>query len=94
MTGEAVFDSTFAAAAGVGRTTGLAISSKLEVSSASSSASSSLSWNFDAIAAQSEKIGNLTAEVDSLKMRVGGGGNQDQSERIRELELELEAARS
>ena len=47
------------------------------------------------IAAQSEKIGNLTAEVDSLKMRVGGvGGGQDQSERIRQLELELEAARS
>jgi hypothetical protein len=37
----------------------------------------------------------LTAEVDSLKMRVGGvGGGQDQSERIRQLELELEAARS
>jgi len=48
------------------------------------------------IAAQSEKIGNLTAEVDSLKMRVSGSGgaSQDQSERIRQLELELEAARS
>lgn len=48
------------------------------------------------ITAQSEKIGNLTAEVDSLKMRVGasGGASQDQSARIRQLELELEAARS
>jgi len=45
------------------------------------------------IAAQSEKIGLLAADVDSLKMKVGSG-NQDQSERIRELELELEAARS
>lgn len=43
--------------------------------------------------AQSEKIVNLTSEVDTLKMRVGSG-TQDQSERIRQLELELEAARS
>lgn len=47
------------------------------------------------LTAQSEKIGLLTQEVDTLKMRVGSGsGTQDQSERIRQLELELEAARS
>jgi coronin-1B/1C/6 len=48
------------------------------------------------IEAQSEKIGNLTAEVDFLKTKVGssGGASQDQSARIRQLELELEAARS
>lgn len=45
------------------------------------------------ITAQSEKIGQLAQEVDTLKMKVGGGV-QDQSERIRQLELELEAARS
>jgi coronin-1B/1C/6 len=45
------------------------------------------------ISAQSEKIGQLAQEVDTLKMRVGSGA-QDQSERIRQLELELEAARS
>jgi coronin-1B/1C/6 len=45
------------------------------------------------ITAQSEKIGKLAQEVDTLKMRVGSGP-QDQSERIRQLELELEAARS
>lgn len=45
------------------------------------------------INAQSDKIGQLTQEVDTLKMRVGSG-TQDQSERIRQLELELEAARS
>lgn len=45
------------------------------------------------IATQSDKIGILTAEVDSLKVRVSGA-NQDQSERIRQLELELEEARS
>lgn len=43
------------------------------------------------ITAQTEKIGLLTQEVDTLKMRVGPG---DQSERIRQLELELEAAKS
>jgi coronin-1B/1C/6 len=46
------------------------------------------------IATQSDKISQLMAEVDTLKMRVGGSNNQDQSERIRQLELELEAARS
>ncbi|RQM06055.1 hypothetical protein DH86_00002369, partial [Scytalidium sp. 3C] len=47
------------------------------------------------ITAQSEKIGMLAREVDSLKMQVGSGGaTNDQSERIRQLELELEAARS
>ncbi len=47
------------------------------------------------IRAQSEKIGQLAQEVDTLKVRVGAGsGTQDQSERIRQLELELEAARS
>ena len=47
------------------------------------------------ITAQSEKIGQLAQEVDTLKTRVGSGsGVQDQSERIRQLELELEAARS
>lgn len=45
------------------------------------------------ITAQSEKIGQLASEVDTLKRKVGGG-SQDQSERIRQLELELEAARS
>ncbi|KAE8442899.1 Coronin-like protein crn1 [Mollisiaceae sp. DMI_Dod_QoI] len=45
------------------------------------------------INAQSEKIGLLAQEVDTLKMKVGGG-SRDQSERIRQLELELEAARS
>lgn len=45
------------------------------------------------ITAQSEKIGQLAQEVDTLKMKVGTGV-QDQSERIRQLELELEAARS
>lgn len=45
------------------------------------------------ITAQSEKIGKLAQEVDTLKMKVGSGA-QDQSERIRQLELELEAARS
>ncbi|KAI9734058.1 MAG: Coronin-like protein crn1 [Claussenomyces sp. TS43310] len=42
---------------------------------------------------QSEKISQLAAEVDMLKLKVGTG-SQDQSERIRQLELELEAARS
>lgn len=45
------------------------------------------------ITAQSEKIGQLAQEVDTLKLKVGSGA-QDQSERIRQLELELEAARS
>jgi coronin-1B/1C/6 len=45
------------------------------------------------INAQSEKIGQLAQEVDTLKMKVGSGA-EDQSERIRQLELELEAARS
>lgn len=45
------------------------------------------------ISAQSEKLGHLTDEVDTLKKRVGAG-SQDQSERIRQLELELEEARS
>lgn len=45
------------------------------------------------ISEQSDKIGNLTAEVETLKKRIGAG-SQDQSERIRQLELELEAARS
>jgi coronin-1B/1C/6 len=45
------------------------------------------------ITQQSEKIGQLAQEVDTLKMKVGSGSN-DQSERIRQLELELEAARS
>ncbi len=45
------------------------------------------------ITAQSEKIGQLAQEVDTLKMKVGSG-SEDQSERIRQLELELEAARS
>ncbi|TLD33298.1 hypothetical protein PspLS_00487 [Pyricularia sp. CBS 133598] len=45
------------------------------------------------IGEQSDKIGHLTNEVETLKKRIGAG-NQDQSERIRQLELELEAARS
>lgn len=43
--------------------------------------------------AQSEQIGQLTQEVETLRRRVGSGG-AEQSERIRQLELELEAARS
>lgn len=44
---------------------------------------------------QSEKISNLTVEVEGLKRKIGSGsGSQDQSERIRQLELELEEARS
>ncbi|KAB5558324.1 hypothetical protein GE09DRAFT_1118787 [Coniochaeta sp. 2T2.1] len=48
------------------------------------------------ISNQSERISQLTAEVETLKKRVGNGpaAPQDQSERIRQLELELEAARS
>lgn len=42
---------------------------------------------------QSEQIGLLTHEVETLRRRVGSGG-AEQSERIRQLELELEAARS
>jgi len=45
------------------------------------------------LSTQAEYIERLTAEVDSLKKRVGPG-SQDQSERIRQLELELEALRS
>ncbi|CZR66299.1 uncharacterized protein PAC_16200 [Phialocephala subalpina] len=45
------------------------------------------------INAQSEKIGKLAQEVDTLKIKVRSGA-QGQSERIRQLELELEAARS
>jgi coronin-1B/1C/6 len=45
------------------------------------------------LAAQTQIIARLTAEVETLKKRVGAAP-QDQSERIRQLELELEAARS
>ncbi|KAI1268705.1 DUF1900-domain-containing protein [Xylariaceae sp. FL1019] len=45
------------------------------------------------LGAQSQQIEQLTAEVDSMKKRVGPG-SQDQSERIRQLELELEELRS
>ncbi|KAJ2971578.1 hypothetical protein NUW58_g9378 [Xylaria curta] len=45
------------------------------------------------LSAQSQHIERLTAEVDSLKKRVGSG-SPDQSERIRQLELELEELRS
>ncbi|KAI0969336.1 hypothetical protein F4678DRAFT_463597 [Xylaria arbuscula] len=45
------------------------------------------------LSAQSQHIERLTAEVDSLKKRVGSG-SPDQSERIRQLELELEEMRS
>jgi len=73
-------------------------------SSDSSSASSSLVDSLEqikrlleqqtkTITVQSEKIEQLTAEVDTLKKKVGSGSS-DQSERIRQLELELEAARS
>ena len=43
------------------------------------------------ISTQSERIGQLAAEVETLKKRVGNGpaATQDQSERIRQLELEL-----
>ncbi|KAK7751075.1 Coronin-like protein crn1 [Diatrype stigma] len=42
------------------------------------------------ISVQGDHITHLTAEIDSLKKRVGSG-SQDQSERIRQLELELES---
>ncbi|KAI0405705.1 hypothetical protein F4802DRAFT_168622 [Xylaria palmicola] len=45
------------------------------------------------LSAQSHHIERLTAEVDSLKKRVGSG-SPDQNERIRQLELELEEMRS
>lgn len=44
------------------------------------------------LSAQTQHIERLTAEVDSLKKRVGTA--PDQSERIRQLELELEELRS
>jgi coronin-1B/1C/6 len=73
-------------------------------SSVSSSASNSLvdsleqiksilEYQTKTITAQSEKIEQLTAEVDTMKKKIGSGSS-DQSERIRQLELELEAARS
>ena len=43
--------------------------------------------------AQSEKIGALTAEVDTLKGVVGRGQSGVKDERIRELERELEGLR-
>ncbi|KAI1111509.1 hypothetical protein F5Y14DRAFT_453894 [Nemania sp. NC0429] len=46
------------------------------------------------LSAQTQHIERLTAEVDSLKKRVGSGSSPDQSERIRQLELELEELRS
>lgn len=47
------------------------------------------------ITQQSEKIGLLTQEVDTLKVKVAQqSGDSGMSERIRQLELELEAARS
>lgn len=48
------------------------------------------------ITEQSQKIGQLASEVDTLKRKVGGGSSagDDQSERIRQLELELEEFRS
>jgi coronin-1B/1C/6 len=45
------------------------------------------------ISSQGQQISHLTAEVESLKKRVGSG-SQDQSEQIRKLELELESLRS
>lgn len=45
------------------------------------------------LSAQSQHIEHLTAEVDSLKKRMGSG-SPDQNERIRQLELELEELRS
>jgi coronin-1B/1C/6 len=47
------------------------------------------------ISAQSDKIGQLTAEVDTLKTRVGESrSSREKDERIRQLELELEQSRS
>lgn len=47
------------------------------------------------MAAQNEKIGRLTAEVDSLKTHIGDGkSSKEKDERIRQLELELEQSRS
>ena len=43
---------------------------------------------------QSEKIVQLTAEVDTLKRSLGEGiSNRDKDERIRELEAQLERSR-
>lgn len=47
------------------------------------------------MAAQTEKIGQLTAEVDTLKTRIGESrSSREKDERIRQLELELEQSRS
>ncbi len=47
------------------------------------------------MAAQTEKIGQLTAEVDTLKTRMGESkSGREKDERIRQLELELEQSRS
>ena len=41
------------------------------------------------MAAQSEKITRLTAEVDTLKTSIGERRDRDKDERIKELEREL-----
>jgi coronin-1B/1C/6 len=71
----------------------VATSSNANVESSLQQIMSLLEAQTKTITAQSEKIGHLAQEVDTLKMRVGSG-TTDQSERIRQLELELEAARS
>ena len=46
------------------------------------------------MAVQSEKIVQLTAEVDVLKRNLGEGiSNREKDERIRELEAQLERSR-
>ena len=47
------------------------------------------------MAAQSEKIAQLTAEVDMLKQSLGDGvSGRDKDDRIRELEAQLERSRT
>lgn len=47
------------------------------------------------MAAQSEKIAQLTAEVDMLKQSLGDGvSSRDKDDRIRALEAQLERSRS
>ncbi|KZF21652.1 DUF1900-domain-containing protein [Xylona heveae TC161] len=54
-----------------------------------------LSQQTRTLAVQNDKIAQLTAEVDTLKTRVGEArSSRDKDERIRQLELELEQSRS
>lgn len=47
------------------------------------------------MATQSEKIAQLTAEMDRLKQSLGDGiSSRDKDDRIRELEAQLERSRT